>query len=175
MQVNVTHFTSPIRRYPDKKLHEIIETAIFKADFTPKTISTLEATLPIDCEHSSLMEREAEKCEREADDMKTAEMMSYHIGEQFHGIVTGVIRDALFIELDNNAEGRLHISELTDGPYVFNQELYRFENQNSGKTISFGDDFIIVVKSASKETMKVDFEIPTVVKEANKVDAEEII
>ena len=163
-----THFTSPIRRYPDKKLHELIEIGLFNNDYSSKTIAELEESLPYTCGQSSTREKDAEQCEREADDMKTAEMMSYHIGEQFKGIVTGVIRDAMFIELENNAEGRLHISELKDDTYIFNEELYRMEGQNTKKMYSFGDEITIIVKASSKETSKVDFEMPPIVKDTKK-------
>ena len=99
-----THFTSPIRRYPDTTVHRLLHTYLFDQKIDMQTIRKWEEKLVYVAEHSSERERASVDCEREVDDMKMAEYMEHHIGEEFEGTISSVTSFGMFVELDNLIE-----------------------------------------------------------------------
>lgn len=153
-----THFTSPIRRYPDTTVHRLLRKYLFDKELSPQSINEWEKRLVVICDHSSFKERSAIECEREVEDMKMAEYMEKHIGEQFPGMISSVLNFGMFIELDNLVEGLVHVNEL-DGFYEYNEEAQSLYNAKTGNKYTLGEKVLIEVISASKEERKIDFKI----------------
>ena len=154
-----THFTSPIRRYPDTTVHRLLRTYLFKKDLSKETIAYYEDKLPFLTEHSSEKERSAVECEREVDDMKIAEYMEKHIGEEYDGIVSSVLPFGLFVELPNLIEGLVKIDTLKDDRYIYDEMTLSFVGQRTKKMIRLGDELHVKCVAANKEARTVDFEI----------------
>lgn len=152
-----THFTSPIRRYPDTTVHRLIRKYLFKHQIDQDTINYWEHKLPVLTEHTSQKEQNAVACEREVDDMKKAEYMMKHIGEQFEGIISSVMSFGLFVELPNLVEGLIKIDDLTDDNYIYDETLFCLKGSNTKKVYRLGDKIKVVVKNASKEAKTIDF------------------
>ncbi len=148
-----THFTSPIRRYPDLTIHNLLK-GYLKNDFTNKL-----GDLSYIAELSSTNERTAIECERDVNDMKMAEYMKDHIGEEYTGIISGLIPNGMFIRLPNLIEGFVHVSELGDDYFVLNQDSHMFIGKDKGKKYRLGDKIKIVVKDANKEERTIDFDL----------------
>ena len=155
-----THFTSPIRRFPDTTLHTLLRKYLFNEP-TPnelnKLIDEYEAKLPEICAHSSLKERNAIECERDVDDMKMAEYMEDHIGEEFEGVVDGIMNFGMFIQLPNLIEGLVKLESIKDDYYFFDEELNMLIGKNSKKKFRLGDKVKVKVIAASKDTSTIDF------------------
>lgn len=115
------HFTSPIRRYPDLIIHRIIKEYI-NGSLSEKRAEKLIPEVEYASKQSSDMERAAQDAEREADDLKKAEYMSYRIGETFNGIISSVTNFGMFVELPNTIEGLVHISSLDDDYYEYDEK-----------------------------------------------------
>lgn len=156
-----THFTSPIRRFPDTTVHQLLRTYLFNNDQTQDTISYWKSYLPILTEHASTKERDAIECERDVEDMKMAEYMMDHIGEEYDGMISGVTSFGLFVELPNLIEGLVHISEVPGDYYIYDEKRMCLIGQKSKKIYRIGDEVKVVVKSASKEESFIDFDIKT--------------
>ena len=152
-----THFTSPIRRYPDTTVHRLLRTYLFKKDLGRDTINHWEEKLVYVCDLASAKERASVDCEREVDDMKMAEYMEQHIGEQFEGEISSVTNFGLFVELDNLVEGLVHISDLK-GFFHFNEEAQTLLGDR-GIDYRLGDRVLVEVTKANKEERAVDFKI----------------
>ena len=163
------HFTSPIRRYPDLTVHRSIRKCLLSDDMTAESISKWEHKLPMMAEHSSQKERGAIDCEREVDDMKMAEYMEKHIGEEYHGIITGVMSFGFFVQLPNMIEGLVHVEELKGDFYLYDESTFSLTSPRDKRGYRLGDEVDVIVKSASKENHTVDFEL----KEAKKCKVEE--
>ncbi|MEG1821274.1 MAG: RNB domain-containing ribonuclease, partial [Malacoplasma sp.] len=116
-----THFTAPIRRYPDTTVHRLLRTYIFDNNMEKGTKDYWDNTLVSLCEHVSQKERDAISCEREVDDMKKAEYMMKHIGEEFDGMVSSVLSFGMFVELDNLVEGLVRVDSMKDDHYTFDE------------------------------------------------------
>ena len=153
-----THFTSPIRRYPDTTVHRLLRTYLFNNDMSSNTINKWEEKLIYISDHSSATERISVDCEREVEDMKMAEYMEKHIGEEFSGIISSVTNFGLFVELDNLVEGLVHISEL-NGYYNYDEVSQSLIGENSNDRYMLGDRVLIKVISASKDERTIDFKI----------------
>lgn len=154
-----THFTSPIRRYPDLLVHRLIRTYLFENKIDGKTITHFQKQIPLLAEQASNCEREAVNIEREVTDMKMAEYMEKHIGEEFDGIISSVTNFGFFVELDNTIDGLVHVSDLTDDYYFFDEKNVRYVGQRTGKTFKMSDQVKVKVIGASKKEKSVDFEI----------------
>lgn len=154
-----THFTSPIRRYPDQTVHRLLRKYLFNKELNSETIKYWNSKLPIIAEHSSIKERNAVACEREVDDMKKAEYMEKHIGEEFEGIVSGVVSFGMFIQLPNLIEGLVRIEDLKDDYYFYDESTFSLIGRKNKRGYRLGDKIKVIVKSASKEKHTVDFEL----------------
>ena len=163
------HFTSPIRRYPDLTVHRSIRKCLLSDNITLDTIKEWERKLPMMAEHSSIKERASIDCEREVDDMKMAEYMEKHIGEEYHGIITGVMSFGFFVQLPNMIEGLVHVEELKGDFYLYDESTFSLTSPRDKRGYRLGDEVDVIVKSASKENHTVDFEL----KEAKKCKVEE--
>lgn len=153
-----THFTSPIRRYPDTTVHRLLRTYLFNNDMSSATLRHWEDKLVMVADHSSVKERSSIECEREVDDMKMAEYMEKHIGEKYEGMISGVTNFGLFVQLPNLIEGLVHISEL-DEFYSFREESQMLINEDTHNMYKLGDKVEIKVVKASKEEKTIDFQI----------------
>lgn len=152
-----THFTSPIRRFPDLMVHTLLHKYVFNYDVDKDTIKYYEDSLPQICELASDREVEAQEAEREVLDMKMAEYMADHIGEKYTGIISGVTNFGLFVKLPNLVEGLVHVSTLK-GFYNYVPELLSLVSENNIK-YTIGDKVDIIVTGASKEAKTIDFEV----------------
>lgn len=150
------HFTSPIRRYPDLQIHRIIKGQL-NGKFTEQDYQRLTDRTAAVAEQSSTMERIADEVERDVDKIKIAEYMSDKIGNEYEGTVSGVTSFGLFVELENSVEGLVHISNMTDDFYIFNDERRELFGQASRKTYKIGDDVKIRVENVSIPRAEIDF------------------
>ena len=156
---NYTHFTSPIRRFPDLTVHRLLRTYLFNNDLSMNTINYYNSALVQIAEHSSEREQAAIKAERDVDDMKMAEYMEQHIGEEYDGIITTVTGFGFFVELDNLVEGLVHVKTLKGDMYDYVPELLSLIGRNTKKTYKIGDKVHIKVVASSKENAMIDFEL----------------
>jgi len=156
---NYTHFTSPIRRFPDLTVHRLLKTYLIDKDFSMSTINYLESNLVAIAEHSSEREVASVNAERDVNDMKMAEYMESHIGEEYTGIINSVTNFGFFVELDNLVEGLVHVNTLKGDYYNYVPELLALIGKTSKKTYRVGDTVKIKVINASKENAMIDFEI----------------
>ncbi len=156
---NYTHFTSPIRRFPDLTVHRLLRTYLFNNDLSMKTINYYNSTLVQIAEHSSEREQAAIKAERDVDDMKMAEYMESHIGDEYDGIIVTVTQFGFFVQLDNLVEGLVHVKTLKGDMYNYIPELLSLVGKNTKKTYKIGDKVHVVCTNASKENMMIDFEL----------------
>jgi ribonuclease R len=153
-----THFTSPIRRYPDTTVHRLLRTYLFNKNMDSATIRHWEEKLVYVADHSSERERASVDCEREVDDMKMAEYMEQHIGEKFTGMISTVTSFGMFVQLDNLIEGLVKVTEL-DGFYSYQEESQMLINEDTHQMYRLGDMVEVKVVRASKEEKTIDFEI----------------
>lgn len=159
-----THFTSPIRRYPDLIVHRLIRS--YGQDPSEANQTYWENELPEIAEHSSKMERRAVEAEREVDAMKKAEYMMDKVGEEFEGIISSVVKFGLFIELPNTIEGLIHINELKQDYFHFIENHLALVGERTGLTFKIGQKVRVKVIKADPEERAIDFEL---------IDAEEIV
>jgi ribonuclease R len=150
------HFTSPIRRYPDLQIHRIIR-EMLNNKLTPKRISNLKGKVANAADQSSERERLAVEAEKETNDLKKAEYMAYHVGEEFDGIISGVISFGIFVELENTIEGLVRISTLVDDYYIFDEENYLFRGERTNKTFRIGDEVRVKVARVDVAQKEIDF------------------
>ncbi len=155
---NYTHFTSPIRRFPDTTVHQLLRTYLFNKEINNDTIKYYQNVLPEIAEHSSLKEQDAVDAEREVTDMKMAEYMESHIGEEYEGMITTVTSFGFFVILPNLVEGLVHISSL-NGYYNYVQDLLALVSMDKKKIYKIGDTVRIKVVNASKNDKIIDFEV----------------
>ncbi len=153
-----THFTSPIRRYPDTTVHRLLRTYLFNNDLSPETISHWENKLPVVAEIASSRERASINCEREVDDMKMAEYMEDHIGEEFKGMISGITNFGIFIQLDNLVEGLCRLADMKEF-YHYDEKAMCVVGEKTKTKYSLGDEVVVKVVRASKEEQTIDFEI----------------
>ena len=153
-----THFTSPIRRYPDTTVHRLLRTYLFDGRLDMATIRKWEEKLVYIAEHSSEKERASVDCEREVDDMKMAEYMEKHIGEEFEGMISSITSFGMFVELPNLIEGLVPLRDMNDF-FHFDEEKMTLTGERSHVKYSIGEKVIVKVVRASKEDRTIDFEV----------------
>jgi ribonuclease R len=154
-----THFTSPIRRYPDLTVHRLLKKYLIENDFSMETIRFLDIDLQKIAEQSSEREVAAVNAEREVDDMKMAEYMEAHIGEEYTGFISGLMNFGIFVQLDNLIEGLVHISTLKGDYYNYNADIMAIIGESHKKMYRLGDKVKVRVVGASKEAKTIDFEL----------------
>ena len=163
-----THFTSPIRRFPDTTVHNLLRKYIFNEP-NDKELNRLieywEENLPALCDHASEKERDSIDCERDVESMKMAEYMESHIGEEYDGTISSVMNFGLFVQLDNMIEGLVHISEIKGDYYTFDETTHTLRGEKKGKMYKLGQKVRVVVTNASKENSTIDFNLV----EGNKI------
>ena len=152
-----SHFTSPIRRYPDLILHRLVKE--YNYNYSEDIINKNKEYLPVATEHLSVREQEAQNCERDVDKMKKAEYMMDHIGDIYEGIISGVQEFGFFVELDNTVEGLVRVEDIKGDYFVYNQDLLALLGKRSKKKYAFGDKVKVKVVSADKDKSTIDFEI----------------
>ena len=158
-----THFTSPIRRYPDTTVHRLLRTYLFEGHADMPTVHKWEEKLVYVADHSSERERASVDCEREVEDMKMAEYMEKHIGETFEGMISSITSFGMFVELDNLIEGLVSLRDMDDF-YHFDEEHLTLTGEKSHVKYSIGEKLVVKVVRASKEEKTIDFEIVRKVK-----------
>lgn len=149
-----THFTSPIRRYPDLLVHRMIREY---TQVTDEKIEHFRQVIPELATSSSALERRAIDAERVVEAMKKAEYMEEYVGEEFEGVVSSVVKFGLFIELPNTIEGLIHITTLPEF-YNYNERTMTLQGEKSGKVFRVGQPIKIKLVRADKETGDIDFE-----------------
>jgi len=153
-----THFTSPIRRYPDLWLHRVLTHALIDGQPVPE--SWAGPSLKAKAERCSVRERVAEAAERESVALKKVEYMERHLGDEFLGTVSGVTSFGIFVLLDDVfVEGLVHVNSMTDDYYVFRPDRYLLVGERSHRTFRLGDRLGIRVARVDKEELFIDFVI----------------
>ena len=150
------HFTSPIRRYPDLQIHRIIKGQI-NGRFSEEALQKLFERTALVAEQSSKMERVADEVERDTDKIKIAEFMSDKIDEEYEGVISGVTNFGIFVELENTVEGLVHISNMVDDYYIYDDEKKELFGQGSHKVFKIGDSVKIRVDKVNIAKAEIDF------------------
>ena len=153
-----SHFTAPIRRYPDLVIHRIIK-AYLNGKLNHQLQEKLEVKLPEIAEHTSMTERRAEEAEREVEDMKKAQYMTRHIGDEFEGIISSLTNFGMFVQLENTVEGLVHFNNMLDDYYHFDEEKYYIIGERTNKIYRLGDIVKIRVMDADVARRNIDFEL----------------
>ena len=154
-----THFTSPIRRYPDLTVHRLIRKYLIENSMDKKELRHWEDTLPELAEHTSQRERRAIEAERDTDELKKAEYMIQHIGDEFEGIISSVANFGMFIELPNTIEGMVHIANMTDDYYNFDERQMALIGERQAKVFRIGDEVKVKVTHVDVDERMIDFQI----------------
>ena len=152
-----THFTSPIRRYPDLIVHRLLRQWMQQPKLTSEQAEALSDELDVIAEHSSIRERAAAEAERATVELKKAEYMAEHIGEEFDGVISGVTAFGMFVELPNGVEGLVHISSLMDDYYEFYEDRYALVGTHTKKQYRLGDKVRIEVLQVNIAEVSIDF------------------
>jgi ribonuclease R len=155
---NYTHFTSPIRRFPDTTVHTLLRTYLFNKQIDNETIDYYNKYLVEVAEHSSEREQASIDAEREVTDMKMAEYMESHIGEEYEGIITTVTNFGFFVQLPNLIEGLVHVNSL-NGYYTYVPELLALVKSDKKKMYQIGNKVKVKVTNANKNAMMIDVEV----------------
>lgn len=150
-----SHFTSPIRRYPDLTLHRLLK--VYLGTPNSKVIDSWRKSLPGISIQTSKKELDSVDCERDVEKMKKAEYMMDHIGEVYTGVISGIMDFGFFVMLDNTVEGLVRLDSLKGDYYSYNKNRYMIIGKNKGKMYTYGDTVKVEVIAASKDTSQVDF------------------
>ncbi len=153
-----THFTSPIRRYPDLQIHRIIKDNL-RGRMDEDRIGHYHSILQEVTKHSSEMERRAEEAERETVKLKKVEYMEQYVGEEFEGVISGMTKWGMYVELDNTIEGMVHVSNMTDDHYDYYEDRYELVGAHTNKVYKLGQKIRIRVIGADRMLRTIDFEI----------------
>jgi ribonuclease R len=149
-----THFTSPIRRYPDLMVHRIVHSLV-----TGQAKYSGKEDLEDKCRHSSAMERKAMEAERESVKYKQVEFMHKHIGEEFEGVISGIQHFGLFVELnENKCEGLIRTDSIRD-ELIYEETKRRMKSLTGGRSFELGDKIRIKVASADLDKRQLNFEL----------------
>ncbi len=151
-----THFTAPIRRYPDLQIHRIIKSYV-NGKLNSNEQDRLERILPKVADHTSMTERTAEEAEREVEDLKVAEYMSTRIGNEYKGMVSSLTNFGMFVQLDNTVEGLIRYSDMVDDYYEFDEKNYYVIGVHTRKIYRLGDIVKIRVTKADLVKRTIDF------------------
>jgi len=152
------HFTSPIRRYPDLIIHRIIKEYI-NGGLSEARIKKLQGAVTFASKQASETERSAQEAEREVEDLKKAEYMMDKIGEEFDGIISSVTGFGVFVELPNTVEGLIHISNMDDDYYIFDEKHLSLIGERTKKVYKLGDEMRIRVTKVDVDVHEIYFEM----------------
>ena len=152
------HFTSPIRRYPDLQIHRIIKDNL-RGRMNESKIEHYQSILPEVAKRSSEMERRADEAERETIKLKKTEYMQAHIGEEFDGVISGITKWGMYVELPNTIEGLVHVTNMTDDHYEYNEERYEMIGMHTRKVYKLGEALRVQVLDADRLMRTIDFKI----------------
>ena len=153
-----THFTSPIRRYPDLQIHRIIKDNL-RGRMNDEKIAHYQSILPEVTKHASEMERRADEAERETIKLKKVEYMKERIGNVYRGVISGITKWGLYVELPNTIEGLVHVINMTDDHYDYDERQYEMIGNHTGKVYKLGQQVAVRVIRADKLLRTVDFEL----------------
>lgn len=153
-----THFTSPIRRYPDLQIHRIIKDNI-RGRMQEEKIVHYDKILPEVTKHASEMERRAEEAERETVKLKKVEYMQQHLGEIFEGVISSITKWGMYVELPNTVEGLVHVANMRDDHYEYDENRYELIGAHTNKVYKLGQRIWIQVTGADRLLRTIDFEI----------------
>lgn len=151
-----THFTSPIRRYPDLQIHRIIKENL-KGGLGEKRMIHYDKILPEVTVQCSAMERRADEAERETDKLKKCEYMASRIGQVFEGAISGVTSWGLYVELPNTVEGLIRVSELKGDYYIFDEEHLELVGEQTNVRFKLGQKIRVLTAGTDKLTRTIDF------------------
>lgn len=151
------HFTSPIRRYPDLQIHRIIKDNL-RGRMTEERIRHYDNILTEVAKQSSQRERLAEEAERETIKLKKTEYMEEHIGEEFEGVISGITKWGIYVELSNTIEGLIHVTNMYDDHYNYVEENYEMVGAHTGKTYKLGETVRVRVIGTDDLQRTIDFE-----------------
>ena len=151
-----THFTAPIRRYPDLMVHRILH-HILKGTLTKAESRKLVSHLPLLAKHASEQERLALEAERECLDLKKVEFMAGKEGNVYDALISGVTSFGFFVELDNTVEGLVHVTSLEDDFYRFDEKKYALVGEHSRKVYRLGDHLRVRLEKVDKEMRTIHF------------------
>ena len=151
-----THFTSPIRRYPDLQIHRIIKENL-RDGLAEGRRAHYEAILPQAAIQSSALERRAEEAERETEKLKKCQYMSRFVGEEFAGVISGITNWGFYVELPNTVEGLVRMSDLADDYYIFDEKNYELVGERTRKTYKLGQSVRVTVSGTDPVLRSVDF------------------
>lgn len=154
-----SHFTSPIRRYPDLAIHRVIREYIGKKTLSEERLRELKKLMIAYADQSSVQERIAEDAERESVDLKKVEYMKDTVGEVFTGFISGVKSFGFFVELPNTVEGLVHVSNLNDDYYLYDERHLMLVGEHTNKTFRIGDTIEVRVARVDVEERQIDFEL----------------
>lgn len=155
-----SHFTSPIRRYPDLAIHRVIKELLHNENrLDEKRVAQLKGKMRYYAEHASMREKLAEEVERKSVDLKKAEYMSAFIGEKYVAKISGVTNFGFFVQLENSVEGLVHISTLADDFYEFRQESYSLIGERKRKVYQIGQEIEVQLVRVNITDCQIDFEV----------------
>lgn len=161
-----SHFTSPIRRYPDLQIHRIIKEQI-RGKLLEQRVDHYKTILPNVAKHSSETERRADEAERETSKIKKVEYMEGRIGNEYEGVISGITKWGIYVELPNTIEGMIHVSKLPGDYYYYNEASYEMVGETTGKAFKLGDVLKIRVIGTDKLQRSIDF---AMIDEADEID-----
>ena len=153
-----THFTSPIRRYPDLQIHRIIKDHL-RGRLNQKKMEHYQSILPEVAKHSSEMERRADEAERETVKLKKAEYMKERLGHVYEGVISSITRWGMYVELPNTVEGLIHVVNMRDDRYEYDESRYEMAGIHTGKRYKLGQKIKVKVAGADCLQRTIDFEI----------------
>ena len=155
-----SHFTSPIRRYPDLAIHRMIKELLHNGDrLDEKRVTILKGKMKHYAKQASVREKIAEEAERESVELKKIEYMKPYVGDVFQAKISGVTNFGIFVQLDNSVEGLAHISTLIDDFYQFQPESYSLIGEHTRKVYRLGQDIKVRLTRVSVEDRQIDFEV----------------
>lgn len=169
---NYCHFTAPIRRYPDMTIHRIVKDCWLNKENSARNRKKWELQLPEIAVHSSQMERAADEAEMQTLNMRCAEYMNKHMGEDFSGTIIGLSDNGIQVQLDNYIEGRVRLRNLV-GDYVYNPDTYTLVSLDGRENYYIGDRLSLKVKDANKVTKTIDFKVNGKIDENKTINSNE--
>ena len=156
-----THFTSPIRRYPDLLVHRLLKKYLIKGEVSVEDQNKNFQMISQRAEQSSKRERDAIECEYEVNDMKMAQYMENHIGETYIGTISSVTNFGIFVTLENTIEGLVRLGDMKDDYYEYDSSSMTLIGRHTKNTYRLGDKVKVKCINASKQKKEIDFIIPS--------------